>query len=620
MIRLVVAGLLCLGLAAQNRAIRPADPGPQRLDVDLALLGATRNALADLRIRDGAGREVPYVLVPPDPRAAVWVPARLLPLPATKTTSGLELDLGAPLSTSRLRLEGLRPPFLKRFRLEGSGDRQRWTELVSAGSLFDLPGEGLRLLEVDFPAGDYRYLRIVWDDRASAPAPAPRAAFLLKAASAPVLPMAELPFLRRPSEPGVSRFTLRLPGPRVPLRALVLTVAGDGPLLREAQVTEPRLSASSLAPRSLGAARLRRVPGGAAFDLRIPVEVPEGSEIDLRVQDGDNPGLELTGVRAELEPQPWIYFEARDGGPLTATCGDARLRAPSYDLEARRDQLSRAPAARASWGPEAAAPPAPAAALDGGVGASLDAAGFRFRRQVPAGAPGLSALALDAHVLATSPRLQDLRLLDAGGRQIPYLLESRDEPLSLPLAWPAGTTRDRVTTYRIRLPQAGLPASRLVLETGARVFRRRVRVLDADPAQVRAVAEWSHADPGAPAQALVIPLPGAGPDLAVEVEEGDNQPLPIASARLLLPSWRLRFFRPGDAFQLCYGRDLEAPDYDMALLAGRLREAPAQEIVLAAGTEPAPAAGAPLKAVFWGALVIAVAGLLYMLARVLGKD
>jgi len=41
----------------------------------------------------------------------------------------------------------------------------------------------------------------------------------------------------------------------------------------------------------------------------------------------------------------------------------------------------------------------------------MSPAGFRFQRKVPAGAPGLAALALDAHVLASSPRLQDLRLL-----------------------------------------------------------------------------------------------------------------------------------------------------------------------------------------------------------------
>jgi len=47
----------------------------------------------------------------------------------------LELDLGGVQRTSRLRLEGLRPPFLKRFQLEASGDRQRWTELVRAGTI-----------------------------------------------------------------------------------------------------------------------------------------------------------------------------------------------------------------------------------------------------------------------------------------------------------------------------------------------------------------------------------------------------------------------------------------------------------------------------------------------------
>ena len=95
--------------------------------------------------------------------------------------------------------------------------------------------------------------------------------------------------------------------------------------------------------------------------------------------------------------------------------------------------------------------------------------GFRFRRPVPPGTPGLTALALDAHVLAHSPNLWDLRLLDPERRQIPYLLERRDEPLSLELALPQGQPKGRATLYALALPQAGLPASRLVLETDARV-------------------------------------------------------------------------------------------------------------------------------------------------------
>ena len=631
--RLLLQGLLGLfaaTLAAQtfHRQVLPAGPGPQRLDVDLALLGATRAGLADLRLKDGQGRDVPYVLVGPDPGQTQGAPARILPLAATRTTSGVELDLGAQVQGSRLRLEGLRAPFLKRFTLEGSGDRQRWTELVHAGSLFDLPEEGFRLLEATFPEGTYRYLRLVWDDRSSAPVPAPRAALLLKAATAPDFPVVALPFRRRPSEPGVSRFALGLPGPRLPIRALVLSVAGDGPLLREAQVTEPRLTASSivgLAPRILGSARLRRAQrdGATAYALSIPLEGPEGSELELRVQDGDNPGLELTDLKVELERQPWIYFEAANAAPLTAQCGDPRATAPRYDLEALRDRLPHTPVARAAWGALVAPPAAGAdASLDGGVGAVLGLAGFRYQRALPTGPQGLTALALDAHVLACSKGLQDLRLLDTSGRQLPYLLEARDEPLAQELSWPRGRTREHSTTYAVTLPQAGLPASRLVLETGVRVFRRRVRVLAGDPAEVVAVADWSHGAPETAAPALVLPLPPlATREVTVEVDEGDNQPLVIQSARLLLPSWRLRFFRTGEPTLLCYGRELTAPDYDLALLAGRLREAPAVEVALPGATVPAASdPGRRMLLLFWGALATAVLGLLLLLRKVLHED
>ena len=57
--------------------------------------------------------------------------------------------------------------------------------------------------------------------------------------------------------------------------------------------------------------------------------------------------------------------------------------------------------------------------------------------------------------------------------------------------------------------------------------------------------------------------------LFLVVEEGDNAPLPITKARLLLPSYRLRFFHAGNALlRLTYGRDdLQPPQYDLALLA-----------------------------------------------------
>lgn len=540
----------------------------------------------------------------------------------------MELDLGRTVRTARLRLDGLRPPFLKRYRLEGSGDRRHWSGLVARGTLFDLPAEGLRLLTADFPEGEYRYLRLVWDDRSSAPLAAPRGGWAQGPGGAPAPVLVPLAFEPEPAEPGVSRFALPLPGPGLPVRALVLDVAGAGPLLRTASVTEPRLQGAGLAPRLLGEAGLRRAQRNdvSATDLRIPLDAPEGSELDLRVLDGNNPPLVLAGVQAELAPQPWIYFETAGPGPVTALCGDRGLAPPHYDLEALRDRLDPAGGAAARWGPASPVPPGSAdlARLDPGPGPVLEPTGFRFRRPVPQGPPGLAALVLDPHVLAHSPRLADLRLLDRERRQIPYLLEQRDAPLGLDLALGPARVPGPASSYSLVLPQAGLPPARLVLETSARVFSRRVLVREdtATGALELAAGTWTHQDPETPAQPLELLLPPlAGARLVLEVAEGDNQPLPLKAARLLLPGWRIRYFQPAGPVDLCYGQDLPAPQYDLALLAGRLLEAPAREVSLgAAAADPGPERALGPTGLYWTALGVAVAGLLVLLGRLLKQS
>ena len=84
----------------------------------------------------------------PNPRANG---DRVLPVAAVETetekTSGFEADLGRLLIIDRFRVDGIPPPFLKRIRLEGSGDRDRWTLLVGEGTVFDLRIASLRRTE-----------------------------------------------------------------------------------------------------------------------------------------------------------------------------------------------------------------------------------------------------------------------------------------------------------------------------------------------------------------------------------------------------------------------------------------------------------------------------------------
>ncbi len=666
-----------------ERPVVPGGAGPNRLEPDVPLLAAAQplayapgreagssgpfqGGLADLRLFDAAGREVPYLLVAPPQREPEWRRGSLLPLAATKTSSGFEVDLGVSGPIDRVRISGLPAPFLKRFRLEGGGDRSRWTVLVAEGTLFDLPDERLRQLEVAIPAGDFRYLRLIWNDATSGrlPPPGEVAARLVRPVDPGPPARVPVAFERRPSEPGKSRFRLRLPAARLPVVALELEVPGGpgGPLLRAATVSQGHLDGSQgttteITPVRLGEATLRRAvrDGLSAADLRIPLsaaERPDGPDLELTVDDGDNPPLPLAGVTAELAPLPWIYFEAAGPAPLTARFGDPKAGTPPrYDLEALRDQVVSAHTAAARWGARRDLEPREGdafAPLPGvSAGAPLDRRPFRYRREIPAAPPGLTALLLDADVLSRSAGLADLRIADGAGRQVPYLLERRDEPLALALPALARHPREgdppSRSRYPVELPYPALPAARLVLATPARVFERDVRLVEIrepsgdrrssgrdDESGERTVAQtsWRHADPDAPAPELTLDLPpGLGTHLALLVEEGDNAPLPLSSPRLLLPADRLRFFTPAAAaapatghLELLYGQPgLGAPRYDLSLLAPRLLGEAAHEIALGAeprrGAEPDPAATE--RKIFWGALVGAVLVLLLILARLL---
>lgn len=124
---------------------------------------------------------------------------------------------------------------------------------------------------------------------------------------------------------------------------------------------------------------------------------------------------------------------------------------------------------------------------------------------------------------------------------------------------------------------------------------------------------------------ITLPVrPPRGTDLLIVVEEGDNAALPIESARLLLPSYRIRLFRESNTpLRVAYGRaDLSRPQYDLALLAPQLLGAPAADVALdversAPGAATTAALVSPL--VFWVTLTIAVAVLIALIVRLLRR-
>jgi hypothetical protein len=636
-----------------ERPVITSGAGPRKLRVDLPLLAGAQpfkraagvDGLADLRLFDQEGREVAYLLLSPPSQRRVWHPGTILPIAQTEKTSGFEVDIGTPRTIDAVSVEGLPPPFLKRLVLEASGDRAHWTMLVGEGTLLDLPAERVQQTSIGFVPGMYRYLRVTWDDTNSGRLPLPRRALAREAGSrpAPAPLLVPLSLQRQASEPARSRYRLQLPAAGLPIAALVLDVAG-GDIFRVATALESRFGGTRAEPVELGRARLIRQEGTTQA-LRLPVQRPEGTEIQLVIDDGSNPPLGIAAVSAEIADLPWIYFEA-PAGPVTARYGNPTLPPPQYDLEARRAAVDLDSVPEASWGDPRAgrgAATAPPPAAVPGRGAQLEARAFQHRRRLAAEDPGLVALQLDAAVLAHSrgpdDGFADVRIVDAESYQIPYLVERRDEPLSIDLALRQGSTQvtslregGRRSLYAIAVPYADLPPARLVLETSDRIFRRQVRVgIERPPDRRRrepwydvvVSSTWQHVDASTPAPALELAVQaGQATELLVVVEEGDNRPLTITGARLLLPSWRLRFFQPAGPLHLVYGRDdASAPQYDLALLAPAVMGAEARGVVAEPETTaaPTPPAGMLSPRLFWVGLGLAVVVLLGLIVRLISS-
>lgn len=239
----------------------------------------------------------------------------------------------------------------------------------------------------------------------------------------------------------------------------------------------------------------------------------------------------------------------------------------------------------------------------------------------------MSSLPLDADTLARSREVSDVRIIDSENRQVPFIVERRAEPLLIDLTiGPRAQREGNVSLYPLRLPYATLPSStRLVVTTPAGVFERAVDLRDAtdggrDPVVIGS-ATWRHADPGRLAPSLSFDVPTrVSRELELRIVDGDNAPLPVSTAHLVMPSVALRFIHPGAPLTLLYGNDdLAAPRYDLALLAPRLFREPAQEIRFESPVTGALTSedGAGERRFFWIAIGAIALVLMFLLARLL---
>jgi hypothetical protein len=615
-------------------------PGLHKVSLPLETLTRARPGLEDLRLLDPAGQQVPYLLERPARPGPSSHPPRALQVSLEAESTVLRIATGTAEPLGGLSLQTPAAEFLKAVRVEGSLDGMAWKLLVQGQPIFR-ERHGASQLRVAWPPAGWSRLRVTLDDRRSPRIPVtgillhtqPQA----EAATEPV----EVRIVQRSEEPGQTRLTLRLPGPNVPLAELSLET--PEPLFSRAlTLTQQELTDGEIRESPIAQGTVYRVALGGrppTQSLALPVDLPvRARDLLLAVRNGDNPPLALSTVTARRRPV-YVTFLAPQAGTFTLLSGNREAAAPTYDLASMKAAVQGARLVTASPGIVSENPgfrdTEPLLAL-GGEGSPLDPSGWSYRKSVQVGEAGVQRLELDLEVLSrATPSLGDLRLIREN-RQLPFVLERTTAVRGVtPTLTPASDPRrPSVSRWQVRLPVRTAAITQLTCNTPVPYFRREVR-LSAETTDERgtprtwllASATWIRPLGGKPVP-LSLRLAGLPrtDSLFLEIENGDNAPLPLTEVQAWYPISHLLFLSPGGTDpQLYYGNlEARAPQYDLQLLAPRLMAA--AKVPATAGPEEILQPGSadqhtsvPAGWAFWGVLGLVVVALLAIVARLFPK-
>jgi hypothetical protein len=624
---------------AQRQELRVPRPGVSRVVLAPATLSAARGDLADLRVVDPAGAEVPLAIERTAPvQAGLRAPAALqatvedaasvfvVRTDASELVEGLEIDAG-------------RQRFLTRATVEASDDGTNWRLLGRNLPLYNR-GPGIEALRVDLPPSVYPHLRLTLDRLGHEHLALRSLSLRTLPSQVPETETVPVRIRAREELGGQTRLTLELPGAHLQLARLEL--ATPEPVFnRAARLVVREFADGVVNETTLAARQLTRDVASPEGARPVPFVV-EGAlpqqEFSLLVDNGDSPPLALPTVTAQLRPVG-IVFPASQAGSYWIYLGNPQASAPRYDVNAL---LQPAPAERAAallalepqpnpgYRPAEALPEIPA------LGAALDVASWAWRAPVQTAPGGVQQLELAPAVLARSrPDLADLRLM-CGDRQVPFVVEHTSLRRELPVEIAAAPDprQPRLSRWKLRLPEARLPVLSLSLRSSTPLFQRDLRLSEeqAEPRndgfeRTLAAGSWQRT-PQQPRRDFTLPLssPPDTAELRLETDNGDNPPIALDQIQAHYPVTRLLFKAPpGGTVYLYFGHpEVEAPRYDLRLAGPQLLAAPktvsASGAVEALGASAQSLAGLmPAGVLFWGILAVVVIALIAVIARLLPK-
>ena len=146
-----------------------SNDGYLRVSVDGEVYRRSQRSLADLRLVDDLGKEVPYsIYAQRESTTAEAYEPKIFNrgiLPGAYST--LTLDFEQETESNTLVLKTSSRNFKRRVEIAGSNDRKQWLVLKADGYIFDFTGDQkIHLTTIKYPDSKYRYLQVkVWNGK-----------------------------------------------------------------------------------------------------------------------------------------------------------------------------------------------------------------------------------------------------------------------------------------------------------------------------------------------------------------------------------------------------------------------------------------------------------------------
>ncbi len=599
-------------LFPQRMALRAEGGRLARSYLPRQVVAACRGDLSDLRLLDGRGREVAYIIDSggplesmigkrvtveltiqsversrrePENAPAFWQESYLLDLDPDEgslpSPAGRAWDLVLTVGDTAGDRE-----FVRTIRLESEAGEE-----LASGSLFRLTNPLRERLRIPLPPFVSPILRVhIEGEDGSYLEPTFELESSIDIASQGSNEF-DLELLSTRTSEGQTTVELDRPQGLIPDRLRVTTSTPAFSRTFEVWDEGPGSAAQPLAEQPLFRLRSQRLIEETELHLRPA----RGDRLRVVIDDGDSPPLEGLALTAVLR-RPAILFvlPADPEGEATATLyfGGGRAHRPRYDVAALLPVLPTSdlpgtlvgrmadqmydPAKLAKVSFEAAEPnprfdPTPALSFAMHAGRQLDAASFTHRRQLtaPTSADGLvrHQLAIDT-IARARPDLGDIRIVDAESRQWPYLIERGTHFKTLKLQIEEHELEESKSIYTLTLPASPMVVDEIVIDPPASFFERTFELEGSDPEDP---GSWLRLADGPlrrrQGDRRKVHIPAAGrrvASLRLTIEDNDNAPLDLGTVELRYAATELFFAAPAGDYTLLVGDpQAEAPHYEL---------------------------------------------------------